>query len=306
MSENGLSKISILFGISTYAPQKVFLDVIRIFFVRTDLFSQIIVIFVFVPSAKGRLTLKLLDMGSWDILTYYCAITLMIIAYLLGSIPSAVWIGKKYYGIDIREHGSKNAGTTNMLRVLLGKRAAAPVFAIDFFKGFVAVMLISIMNYDDSINQAWLINLRIIAVFAVVLGHIFPIFAGFKGGKGVATLIGAITGIYPSYRAALLRNMVPRADDLALRLAGLDRGGMLLPDLRHDILHDDLQPCGAAAVDTVHRILVGRGDTAYMDSSQEHRASESRHRVEDIHLAERGAYRTVAGRAADGIHRAGL
>jgi len=120
----------------------------------------------------------------------------MIIAYLLGSIPSAVWIGKKYYGIDIREHGSKNAGTTNMLRVL-GKRAAAPVFAIDFFKGFVAVMLISIMNYDDSINQAWLINLRIIAVFAVVLGHIFPIFAGFKGGKGVATLIGAITGIYP-------------------------------------------------------------------------------------------------------------
>ena len=135
-------------------------------------------------------------MESWDILTYYCAITLLIIAYLLGSIPSAVWIGKKYYGIDIREHGSKNAGTTNMLRVL-GKRAAIPVFIIDFFKGFLAVQLTFIMKFDESITPAWLINLRIIATIVVVLGHIFPIFANFKGGKGVATLVGAVTGIYP-------------------------------------------------------------------------------------------------------------
>ena len=72
------------------------------------------------------------------ILTYYCVITMIIIAYLLGSIPSAVWIGKKYYGIDIREYDSKNAGATNTLRVL-GKRAALPVFALDVFKGnFVA------------------------------------------------------------------------------------------------------------------------------------------------------------------------
>lgn len=135
-------------------------------------------------------------MQEWGVLTYYCAITLVLIAYLLGSIPSAVWIGKKYYGIDIREHGSKNAGTTNMLRVL-GKRAAIPVFIIDYFKGFGAVMLTAIMRFDDSINDAWLINLRIIATIAVVLGHVFPIFAGFKGGKGVATLLGAGTGIYP-------------------------------------------------------------------------------------------------------------
>ncbi len=135
-------------------------------------------------------------MENWGVLTYYCAITLIIIAYLLGSIPSAVLIGKKYYGIDIREHGSKNAGTTNMLRVL-GKRAAIPVFIIDYFKGFGAVMLTSLMRFDDSFSEAWLINLRIIATFAVVLGHIFPIFAGFKGGKGVATLLGAGTGIYP-------------------------------------------------------------------------------------------------------------
>ena len=130
------------------------------------------------------------------ILTIYTATTMIIIAYLLGSIPSAVWIGKKYYGIDIREYGSKNAGTTNMLRVL-GKRAALPVFALDFMKGFVAVTLIELLKYDENISDMWLINIKIIAVFAAVLGHIFPIFAGFRGGKGVATLVGAVTGIYP-------------------------------------------------------------------------------------------------------------
>ncbi len=130
------------------------------------------------------------------ILTIYTATTMIILAYLLGSIPSAVWIGKKYYGIDIREYGSKNAGTTNMLRVL-GRRAAAPVFALDFLKGFVAVTIIELMQYDDLIGQNDIINLKIGAVVAAVLGHIFPIFAGFRGGKGVATLVGAVTGIYP-------------------------------------------------------------------------------------------------------------
>ena len=135
------------------------------------------------------------------LLTIYTATTMIVLAYLLGSIPSAVWIGKKYYGIDIREHGSKNAGTTNMLRVL-GRRAAAPVFALDFLKGFVAVTVIELMQYDDLIGHNDIINLKIGAVVAAVLGHIFPIFAGFRGGKGVATLVGAVTGIYPP--AALL------------------------------------------------------------------------------------------------------
>ncbi|MDO5497585.1 MAG: glycerol-3-phosphate 1-O-acyltransferase PlsY [Alistipes sp.] len=121
---------------------------------------------------------------------------MLIIAYVLGSIPSAVWIGKKYYGIDIREHGSKNAGTTNMLRVL-GKKAALPVFALDFFKGFVAVILINLLHADIHISDAWLTNLKIMAVFAAVLGHIFPVFANFKGGKGVATMVGAVMGINP-------------------------------------------------------------------------------------------------------------
>ncbi|MDE5579590.1 MAG: glycerol-3-phosphate 1-O-acyltransferase PlsY [Alistipes sp.] len=135
------------------------------------------------------------------ILTIYTATTMIVLAYLLGSIPSAVWIGRKYYGIDIREHGSKNAGTTNMLRVL-GPRAAVPVFALDFLKGFVAVTVIELMQYDDLIGQNDIINLKIGAVVAAVLGHIFPVFAGFRGGKGVATLVGAVTGIYPP--AALL------------------------------------------------------------------------------------------------------
>ncbi|MBQ0081438.1 MAG: glycerol-3-phosphate 1-O-acyltransferase PlsY [Alistipes sp.] len=133
------------------------------------------------------------------VITYYCITTLFIIAYLLGSIPSAVWIGKKYYSIDVREHGSHNAGTTNVLRVL-GKRAAIPVFVIDFIKGFVAVSAISLMKYDTFIadHPWWLTNLKITAVFFAVIGHIFPIFAKFRGGKGVATLIGAITGIQPN------------------------------------------------------------------------------------------------------------
>ena len=142
-------------------------------------------------------------MEAWSTMTWLSIVAIMIGAYLLGSIPSAVWIGKKYYGIDIREHGSKNAGTTNMLRVL-GKRAALPVFIIDYLKGFLAVTLTSLMRYDQAFDVTenpaahnWLITLRIIATIFVVLGHIFPIFAGFKGGKGVATLLGAGTGIYP-------------------------------------------------------------------------------------------------------------
>ncbi len=135
------------------------------------------------------------------VLTIFSVICLIIIAYLLGSIPSAVWIGKKYYGVDIREHGSKNAGTTNMLRVL-GKRAAAPVFVLDFLKGFVAVSLVSLLKHDSLITGSeegffWFDLIKIFAVIAAVLGHVFPIFAGFRGGKGVATLIGSVTGMYP-------------------------------------------------------------------------------------------------------------
>lgn len=119
------------------------------------------------------------------------SVLLVIAAYLLGSIPSAVWIGKSFYGIDIREHGSKNAGATNTLRVL-GKRAAIPVFAIDVAKGFGAVKLYLLA--PDCIGE-YIFYFKLVLCVAVVLGHIFPIFAGFKGGKGVATMTGAVLAI---------------------------------------------------------------------------------------------------------------
>ncbi|MFI3321558.1 MAG: glycerol-3-phosphate 1-O-acyltransferase PlsY [Rikenellaceae bacterium] len=120
-------------------------------------------------------------------------ILLIICGYLLGSIPSAVWIGKRFYGIDVREHGSKNAGATNTLRVL-GRRAAAPVFAIDILKGFVAVKLYHISTFSTDSNELFI--LQVILAAAAVLGHIFPVFAKFKGGKGVATIAGALLAIY--------------------------------------------------------------------------------------------------------------
>lgn len=118
-----------------------------------------------------------------------------IIAYLLGSIPTAVWVGRKRYGIDVREHGSKNAGATNTFRVL-GKKAGIVVLTIDILKGFVAVSLPFIFT-----SLAWtdnhLIHLKIVCGVIAVLGHIFPIYAKFDGGKGVATSMGIIIGIHP-------------------------------------------------------------------------------------------------------------
>lgn len=120
---------------------------------------------------------------------------LLVIAYLLGSIPSAVWIGRHFYGIDVREYGSHNAGATNTLRVL-GRRAALPVFLLDVFKGFAAVMLSHLSGYEAGSDAMF--NLKVALVAAAVIGHILPIFASFKGGKGVATLAGATLGVYPS------------------------------------------------------------------------------------------------------------
>lgn len=112
-------------------------------------------------------------------------------AYLLGSIPSAVWIGKAFYGVDVREHGSGNAGTTNVMRVL-GKKAALPVFAIDALKGYAAVSLAALSGI--SAESAGFLYLKIALCLLAVVGHMFPLFAGFKGGKGVATLVGAMFG----------------------------------------------------------------------------------------------------------------
>mgnify|MGYP002240836325 CR=1 FL=1 len=129
------------------------------------------------------------------ILTYYCIITMIIIAYLLGSIPSAVWIGKNITASTSGNTAAKRRYDQHAAGA--GTPGSPAGLSAGFLKGFVAVTLTEILKYDAYINDMWLINIKIIAVFAAVLGHIFPIFAGFRGGKGVATLVGAITGIYP-------------------------------------------------------------------------------------------------------------
>lgn len=118
-----------------------------------------------------------------------------LIAYLLGSIPTAVWVGKSYYGIDVREHGSKNAGATNTFRVL-GKKPGTVVLLIDVLKGALAVLL-PYFFLKDSIEYERLIQIQLLTAFLAIIGHVFPLFANFKGGKGVATSLGIIIGIHP-------------------------------------------------------------------------------------------------------------
>lgn len=116
-----------------------------------------------------------------------------IIAYLLGSIPTAVWLGRAKYGIDVREHGSKNAGATNTFRVL-GKKPGIVVLLIDIFKGILAV---SIPVFASVADIDHLINVKLVCALLAVIGHVLPVFAGFNGGKGVATSLGVIIGVHP-------------------------------------------------------------------------------------------------------------
>ena len=121
-------------------------------------------------------------------------IILVALAYLLGSIPSAVWIGKRFYNIDVREHGSGNAGATNTLRVL-GKKAGIPVLVIDALKGYIAVLLAAYTGYTP--HSTSYINFQLVLGTAALLGHIFPVFASFRGGKGIATLLGITIAVSP-------------------------------------------------------------------------------------------------------------
>jgi len=127
---------------------------------------------------------------QWLVIT-----TGLITAYLLGSIPTAVWVGKWFYGRDIRNEGSGNAGATNTIRVL-GVKAGIPVILVDVFKGFLAVWFMHAF-----IPQEWAVSsatyLQMLAGFLAVLGHVFPVFASFRGGKGVATLLGMGIALFP-------------------------------------------------------------------------------------------------------------
>lgn len=120
---------------------------------------------------------------------------LIVLAYLIGSIPSSVWVSRWFFDIDIREYGSGNAGATNTYRVL-GPTWGTIVMVADMLKGILAVKLaLLIPDYADSDTR--LQTLQIGLGLAAVLGHIFPIWADFRGGKGVATLFGIVLGISP-------------------------------------------------------------------------------------------------------------
>lgn len=126
---------------------------------------------------------------------------LVILAYLIGSIPTAVWVSKRLYGIDIREVGSGNAGATNTFRVL-GAKAGTGVMLGDMMKGFIAVKLSLLSGFaweSESIT-----NLQVGLGLAAVVGHIFPIWADFRGGKGIATLFGMILSIQPLVAVSLI------------------------------------------------------------------------------------------------------
>ena len=120
---------------------------------------------------------------------------LIVLAYLIGSIPTSVWVSQHFFDIDIRDYGSGNAGATNTYRVL-GPKWGTIVMVTDMIKGIVAVKLALLLpTYADS--EVNLQNLQTGLGLAAVVGHIFPIWADFRGGKGVATLFGLVLGISP-------------------------------------------------------------------------------------------------------------
>jgi len=120
---------------------------------------------------------------------------LIVLAYLIGSVPTSVWVSRRFYGIDIRDYGSGNAGATNTYRVL-GAKCGTFVMIVDMIKGIIATslyILLPIYATDEWARTNFMIGLGL----AAVIGHIFPLWAGFKGGKGVATLFGMIVAIQP-------------------------------------------------------------------------------------------------------------
>ena len=127
-------------------------------------------------------------------------ILFLLLSYLTGSFPSAVWVGKTFYNKDVREYGSGNAGATNTFRVL-GKRAGIPVLLMDVFKGWASVNYIIFVsngcNPFKDVVSASQFEIQLAFGIAAVIGHLFPIYTGFRGGKGVATLLGLLIGLNP-------------------------------------------------------------------------------------------------------------
>lgn len=123
-------------------------------------------------------------------------IFLIVVAYLVGSIPTAVWTSKGFFGIDIRDYGSGNSGATNTYRVL-GPRWGTFVMIVDMLKALIAVKLAFFLPLDIH-GDFYLINMQLALGLSAVIGHIFPVWAEFRGGKGVASLFGMVLGIQPN------------------------------------------------------------------------------------------------------------
>lgn len=122
------------------------------------------------------------------------ALFIILISYLIGSIPTSVWLGRLFYGVDIRQHGSGNAGGTNMFRVL-GWKPGLIVFVVDVSKGFVPVWVIG--HWQTPAVGDLQLYLQLLAGAAAVIGHVWPVLAGFRGGKGIATLTGSLLVLSP-------------------------------------------------------------------------------------------------------------
>lgn len=162
-------------------------------------------------------------------------ISFLIVAYLLGSFPTAVWIGKAFYNIDVREFGSGNAGATNTFRVL-GRKAGVPVLIIDILKGALAVSLSYFSGFEAGSTD--FITLQMGLGIAALIGHIFPIFAGFRGGKGVATILGIVICITPvSCSVALVVFLIVLFASRYVSLSSM-LGGISYPIVLGPIMHN--------------------------------------------------------------------
>ena len=118
----------------------------------------------------------------------------IVLAYLTGSIPASIWIGRRFYGVDIRTAGSGNAGATNTVRVL-GAKVGLAVLAIDVAKGWFAVYLACLLSLNN-LGHEQFAGVQILFGIAAIVGHIFPVYIKFKGGKGVATTVGVCIGLF--------------------------------------------------------------------------------------------------------------
>lgn len=118
----------------------------------------------------------------------------IILSYLLGSVSGSIILGRHFYGIDVREYGSKNPGANNTQRIL-GWKLGLLVLAFDILKGVAAASLVFFLPFTQETNG--FVGTQIVFGFSAIMGHVFPVFHKFKGGKGVATMCGVLLAIHP-------------------------------------------------------------------------------------------------------------